>query len=280
MPLDPRLTPARADLAAAHLRGHVEAERFVEGVAYQVSAGVASVRAAPLGDAMQETQLLFGETFAVYDEKDGWGWGQAARDDYVGFVDMEALSAPPIAPTHRVCALRTYVFSGPNIKSAPRFLLSLNADVTVEHDDGKLAQIARGGFVPSRHLRPIGQHASDWVAQAELFAHAPYQWGGKESLGLDCSGLIQSAMHAAGLACPRDSDMQEHDLGKPIALDAPLLQRGDLVFWKGHVGVMVDAQNLLHANAIHMAVAREPLAQTVERLTPLVGPIRAIKRLP
>lgn len=279
MTLDPRLTPARSDLAAAFLRGKVDAPKYVEGVAYQVSAGVVSIRAEPRGDAMQETQALFGEVFTIYDEREGWGWGQAARDGYVGYVDMAALSAPPIAPTHRVSALRTYVFSGPSIKSAPHFLLSLTAEVTVEEDDGKLARIARGGYVPSRHLRPIDQTAKDWVAEAERFLHAPYQWGGKESLGLDCSGLIQSSMVAAGLPCPRDSDMQEAALGHAVAFDFNGLQRGDLVFWKGHVGVMVDAQNLLHANAFHMATALEPLRETVARLEPLVGPARAVKRL-
>jgi cell wall-associated NlpC family hydrolase len=280
MTLDPRLTPARADLAAASLRGRVTAARFVEGVEYQVSAGVAPLRGAPRGDAMQESQLLFGERFRVFEEKDGWAWGQAAQDSYVGFIDMEALSAPVITPTHRVCALRTYVFSEPSIKSAPHFLLSLNAEVTVEADDGKLAKIARSGFVPSIHLRPIGQFAPDWVAEAERFLHAPYQWGGKESLGLDCSGLVQSAMIAAGLTCPRDSDMQEAALGETIPIDPTHLKRGDLVFWKGHVGLMLDSQNILHANAFHMATAIEPLAETTARLTPLVGPVRAIKRLP
>jgi cell wall-associated NlpC family hydrolase len=257
----------------------VNAERFSDGVAYQVSAGVAPVRGEARGVAMQETQLLFGEVFTVYDERDGWAWGQAARDGYVGYVDTDALSAPVVTPTHRVCALRTYLFSGPSIKTAPHFLLSLTAEVAVEDDDGKLARIARGGYVASRHLRPITEHASDWVAQAEMFLHAPYFWGGKESLGLDCSGLIQSAMVAAGLTCPRDSDMQEAALGTAIPIDLALLQRGDLVFWKGHVGVMRDEKTLLHANAFHMATALEPLSVTVERLTPLVGPIRAIKRL-
>lgn len=279
MALDPRLTAARPDLAALHLRGLVEVARYVEGAAYQVSAGVASVRTEPRGDAMQDTQILFGEIFTVYEEKDGWAWGQASRDGYVGYVDIEALSAPVLAPTHRVSALRTYVFSGPSIKSAPHFLLSLTAEVSVVEDDGKLARIGRGGYVPSCHLRPVGVHAADWVQQAEMFLHAPYQWGGKESLGLDCSGLIQSSMIAAGLECPRDSDMQEAALGSPIPVDPGALRRGDLVFWKGHVGVMCDAVHLLHANAFHMAVAIEPLPSTVQRLTPLVGPIRTIKRL-
>lgn len=279
MSFDPRVTPARPDLAAAFLEGQIEAARFVEGSPFQVSAGVAPLRVAPQPDALQDSQALFGEIVTVYEEKDGWAWAQAARDGYVGYIDMDALSAPAIAPTHRVSALRTYVFSGPSIKTAPRFLLSLTAEVTVTREDGKLAEIARGGFVPMAHLMPIGMHASDWVGQAERFVGAPYLWGGKESLGLDCSGLIQSAMVASGMACPRDSDMQEAALGTAIAIDAGNLRRGDLIFWKGHVGVMIDSQNLLHANAFHMATEVEPLGETIRRLTPIVGPVRAIKRL-
>jgi len=277
---DPRLTPARADLAAKRLEGAVTAERFVEGVAYQVSAGVAPIRRAPLGDAMQETQLLFGETFTVYEEKDGWGWGQSDVDGYVGYVAMEALSAPPLAPTHRVAALRTYVFSRADLKSAPLFLLSLNAKVSAEGREGRYVKIARAGWVAEQHLAPLDQPAADWVAVAERFLGAPYFWGGKESLGLDCSGLIQTAMHAAGLPCPRDADMQERALGEARPLDLEGLQRGDLIFWKGHVGVMLDAVRLLHANAFHMQTAIEPVAEAAARIAGSAGPITAIRRLP
>lgn len=276
---DPRLTPARADLAAKHLQGQVEAARFVAGAVYQVSVGVAPIRRNPQDDAMQETQLLFGETFTVYEEKDGWGWGQSGLDGYVGYVAMEALSAPPLAPTHRICALRTYVLSRADLKSAPLFLLSLNAKVTAEAQEGRYVKIARAGWVFEHHLAGLDAAAPDWVAVAERFLGAPYFWGGKESLGLDCSGLIQSALEAAGVAAPRDADQQEQ-LGqaRPISLEG--LERGDLVFWKGHVGVMLDAQRLLHANAHHMQTAIEPVAEAAARIAGVAGPITAIRRLP
>ncbi len=279
---DPRRTPARGDVAAAHLEGLVTAERYVQGQAYQVSAGVAPLRRRPAPDAMQETQLLFGETFTLYDEADGWGWGQADLDSYVGYVDMEALSAPPVEPTHKIAALRTYVFSEPDLKSAPLALLSLNARLTARETKGRFARIARWeGWVFEGHLRPLDARAPDWVAVAEGFLGAPYLWGGRESLGLDCSGLIQSALGAAAIPAPRDTDMQERELGRPVAAAEDLsgLQRGDLVFWAGHVGVMLDATRLLHANAHHMATAIEPLREAAARLHPLVGPIRAVKRL-
>jgi cell wall-associated NlpC family hydrolase len=273
---DPNLTPARPDLAAAHLRGVVAAERYVEGVLYQISAGIAAIRATAAADAEQLSQAQFGDTFCVYEERDGFGWGQSGLDAYVGWVDMEALSAPVVAPTHRVVALRTYVFSAPNLKSAPLFLLSLNARVTVEAEDGRWRKIARAGWVAAEHIAPYdSEFAPDPVAVAERFVGAPYQWGGVESLGLDCSGLVLAGMRAAGLSCPRDSYMQAAALGRPIDPRGPL-QRGDLVFWKGHVGIMVDAERLLHANAHHMAVTIEPLSIVAARNP---NPITTIKRL-
>jgi len=276
--MDKRTTPARPDLAARHLQGLVQAERFVEGVDYQCSAGVAPIRRAPAGDAMQEDQLLFGEVFTVYEEREGWGWGQSGRDQYVGYVAMEALSAPPLAPTHRIRALRTYCFSQPDLKSAPLFLLSMNAKVTVQEQRDRYVKIARAGWVFEGHLAALHEHAPDWVAEAERFLGAPYFWGGRESLGLDCSGLVQSALEAAGVLAPRDADMQEA-LGEALPLRLEGLRRGDLVFWKGHVGIMLDGERLLHANAHHMATAVEPLAQAAARIARTAGPIRSIRRL-
>lgn len=277
--LDKRITPARPDLAAKHLEGRVAAARYVEGAPHQASVGVAPIRRAPQDDAMQEDQLLFGEVFTVYEEKDGWGWGQSARDQYVGYVDMAALSAPPIPPTHRIKALRTYCFSAPDLKSAPLFLLSMNAKVSVEQRQDRYAKIARAGWVFEGHLAGLEETAPDWVAEAERFVDAPYFWGGRESLGLDCSGLVQSALEAGGMLGPRDADMQEQ-LGEAVPVSLEGLQRGDLVFWKGHVGVMLDAARLLHANAHHMATAVEPLAEAAARIARTAGPITSIRRLP
>lgn len=282
--IDPRVTPARGDIAAAHLKGRVDAARYVEGVAYQVSAGVACVRRTPTPDGALDTQCLFGETFTVYDERDGFGWGQAQIDGYIGYVDMACLSAPVLATTHRVTALRTYMFSEPAVKSAPHCLLSLNAQVTAEGREGRFCKIARGGWVFEGHLSPIDEApaAGDWVAAAERFLGAPYQWGGKESLGLDCSGLVQTAMQAGGLWAPRDSDMMERALGRTVEVTHDLagLARGDLVFWKGHVGLMLDPTRMLHATAAFMEVVVEPLASARARIKAAGGgDITAIKRL-
>lgn len=279
--LDPRLTPFRPDLAAAHLKGQVEAERFVEGVAYQVSAGVAPLRKAPAGDAEQVSQALHGETFVVYEERCGFGWGQSTYDDYVGWADMAALSAPPVPVTHTVSALRTYVFSEPDLKSAPCFLLSLNARIVAEGREGRFVKAARAGWVFEGHLAPLGVAAPDPAGVAERFLGAPYQWGGKESLGLDCSGLVQMALRACGIAAPRDSDMlRSIGAAIPVSDDLSGYRRGDVVCWRGHVGMMVDEANLIHANAFHMATVIEPLRTVVERVSDpnKSGPILTVRR--
>jgi cell wall-associated NlpC family hydrolase len=281
---DPRTTPARGDVAAAFLKGRVSADRFVEGVLYQVTAGVACVRRTPEPDGALDTQCLFGETFTVFDERDGFGWGQTSLDGYVGYVDMACLSAPALAATDRVTALRTYVFSAPSVKSAPMFLASLNAQITAEGREGRFVKAARAGWIFQGHLAAIDAPpaAADWVAAAERFLGAPYQWGGKESLGLDCSGLVQTALQAGGRAAPRDSDMMERDLGRPVAVRDNLagLARGDLVFWAGHVGIMLDPDRMLHATAAFMEVVVEPLTAARARIIAAGGgDITAIKRL-
>lgn len=282
---DKRLTPARDDIAAAHLEGRVQAARFVEGELHQVSAPIASIRRSPAPDARLETQAMMGETITLYeiDHKTGWGWGQCAADDYVGYVDLAELSVALIAPTHRVATLRALVFAEPDLKSRPLAMLSLNALVKIVGQIDHYGELATGGFVHLPHLAGLEDFAEDFVAAAEMFRYAPYWWGGKDSFGLDCSGLVQSAMRAAGFNPPRDADMQEASdiCGAPleIALDLIGLQRGDLVFWPGHVGIMLDADLLLHANAHHMMCASEPLREAAARIEGATGhPVRAIKR--
>jgi len=276
---DLRITLLRDGLADARLEGVVAADRYVPTVAWQASAAVAPLRRAPEPDAEQLDQLVFGEAFDGLVERDGLVLGQAARDGYVGWVEAAALSAPLLAPTHRVSALRTYAFSRPDLKSAPACLLGLNALVTVDDREGRFVRAARAGWLVESHLAEVGRgFKADPAAVALRFLHAPYQWGGRESLGLDCSGLVQQALYACGRACPRDSDHQQA-LGRPLA-DIAELRRGDLVFWRGHVGIMLDGATLLHANGHHMAVAAEPLAEALGRIEAAGGgAVTALRRL-
>ncbi len=260
---DRRLTLMRDGVADVRLEGLVAAQRFAPATPMQASAPIASIRKAPAPDAEQEDQLAFGERFDVLFEVDGFAFGQARRDGYVGYVTSDALSAPVLAPTHRVSALRTYGFSAPDIKSAIVGLYSLNALLTVEARDGRFVKVARSGWFIEAHLTPIGRGEADWVAVAERFLGAPYQWGGRESLGLDCSALIQQALAACNRACPRDTDLQRGFFPEVAASER---RRGDLVFWKGHVAILLDADTILHANAHHMMVAIEPLDEAIARI--------------
>ena len=278
---DRRLTPARGDIAAEGLRGRIDAEAYVRGEPAQVVAGAMAIRRAPAHDAMLETQALFGDNFTVYERKGEWAWGQMLSDGYVGYVSLSDLAAPPVAPTHRVSALRTFVFAEPDLKSMPLLALSMNCKISAEEESGRFVLATRAGWIFKGHLSGLDEFAADWVAEAEMFTGAPYLWGGKVSLGTDCSGLIQTALNAGGYECPRDTDMQEDVVGEAIApaRDFSNLQRGDIVFWKGHVGVMIDGERLLHANAFHMATAIEPLRDAVDRILPVAGPITTVKRL-
>ncbi len=271
---DPRLTPARSDVAAAKLKGTIDAERFVEGVPHQVKVGASVLREAPSFVARLETQLLYGEIFDIYDQdEDGWVWGQAQLDGYVGYARAESFDTDIHTPTHRVSVLRTLVFPEPDKKSQPPSPLSLNAKLTVTAMENGFAGLSRGGWVYAAHIAPIDAQVEDWVASAERFVGLPYLWGGKDSSAADCSGVVQTALETGGIAAPRDADMQEAAVGQPIALDAKL-KRGDLVFWPGHVGLMRSNTELLHANAFHMQTVIEPLKDAVAR----IGAPRTIRR--
>jgi cell wall-associated NlpC family hydrolase len=276
---DRRLTPARGDIAAAYLKGAVEAERYVEGVQMEVKEGVVDLRREPRPDAPVDTQVLYGERVTVYDEEEGWAWAQLAHDGYVGWIAANTLWSELSAPTHRVCVPRTFVYPAASIKTPPHLALPLSAEVAIVDARDAFLVTRDSGFIWRSHLAPLDAPAQDFVAVAETLIGAPYLWGGKSSIGVDCSGLVQIALAAAGKPAPRDSDMQEAQLGQPVENGAPLL-RGDLVFWKGHVGVMRDGETLLHANGTHMLVSSEPLALVRERnLRAGAGDITGVRRL-
>jgi hypothetical protein len=275
---DPRITPARPDLAARHLEGKVSAARFVEGEAREVIETQAPVREAPSPDAPLMTEALLGERVTVYEFNDeGWAWGQLADDGYVGWLPANALLALRGTPTHKVTALRTLAFPGPSIKLPPVVMPPLGAKLTVAREQDRFA-VSPLGFLPAPHIAPLSAYERDFVGVAERFLGAPYLWGGKTNYGLDCSGLVQVSLAACGIACPRDSDMQEQALGGPVA-DLSSLRRGDLIFWKGHVAIVRDERTLVHANAYHMAVAIEPIAEAIARIMAAGSEVTSVKRL-
>jgi cell wall-associated NlpC family hydrolase len=278
MSLHPRLTPARPDLAARSLEGKVAASRFVDGEPREVIEPQVPLRRAPAPDAPLDTEALMGERVTVYETSDeGWAWGQLDDDGYVGFMPANGLAAPGAPPTHRVSALRTLVFPAPSFKLPPIGALPLGARVAVVRTEGRFAVTASRGYVPAQHLAPVESREPDFVAVAERFLGTPYLWGGKTSLGLDCSGLVQVALTACGIACPRDTDMQVVALGTAVAGDTR--RRGDLIFWKGHVAIARDEETMVHANAFHMAVAIEPIDQAIARIRASDGEVTSVRRV-
>ena len=278
---DRRRNAYRDDLAAESLRGRIAAPRYVAGEARQVVDAAVPLRDTPDPNAGWTTQALFGERVTVYDESEGWAWVQLAGDGYVGYLPDSALSARLQPTTHRVKALGTWLYPAADFKSPPSLALSMNAALCVAEIGASFARLVNGHFVPTAHIAERDRFAPDFVAAAETFLGVPYVWGGKTRLGVDCSGLLQLALHAAGLTCPRDSDMQLAELGSavPVGDDLGGLARGDLVFWAGHVGIMLDAVRLAHANAHHMAVAIEPLRVAADRIALTGSVITAVKRL-
>jgi cell wall-associated NlpC family hydrolase len=278
--LDKRLHAFRHDLADARLKGSIDVEHYVEGKSMEVIAPVATMHREPSISAAQITQALFGEKIMAFEDKEEWVWCQLERDGYVGYISKASASKDVTNPTHRVAVPSTYMYLQPDIKSQPAVALPMNARLEIIESNEKFSKLSNGKYVFTRHIKPLSEVETDFVSVAEMFCDVPYYWGGKTAQGLDCSGLVQTSLEACGMFSPRDTDMQETQLGQNLLInDLDGLRRGDLVFWKGHVGIMTDQKTLLHANGYHMMTVKEPLAEVVSRIASTDGQVTSIKRL-
>jgi cell wall-associated NlpC family hydrolase len=278
--LDPRLTPAREDMAAAWLKDRVKAPKYVEPVRHHIVTNVASIYRSPDSAQSIETQFLFGEPVDVLDSAKGWAWVQSQRDSYVGYVEMHHVQrmTGDFEPTHRVSNIGAYVYPSANIKTTPIAHLSYGSLLRVTGEKDGLCQLATGGFIPASLIAPIDFHADEIIAEAFRFLGTPYLWGGRSGQGLDCSALVQLVLQANNIPCPRDSDMQEKQVGRPIDRDD--VQSGDLVFFRGHIGLMVDDSTLIHANDRSMAVSIDDLDEYVHwRSKNGKTPVKMFKRV-
>jgi cell wall-associated NlpC family hydrolase len=240
----------------------------------------APVRRSPSPDAALDTEALKGERVIIEGtSQEGWCRGKLETDGYGGWLPTNALAAPGPLATHKVAVPRTLVFPGPSIKLPPLEGLSLGCRLAIARFEESFAITRSGGYVPARHLAALDTFAPDPVAVAEAFLHVPYLWGGKTALGLDCSGLVQIALTACGVTCPRDSAVQEAALGVALARDLSDLRRGDLLFWKGHVAIVRDRDALIHANAFHMAVAIEPIGEAIARIKAAGSELSSVRRV-
>jgi len=278
--IDPRLNALRGDIVDARLASAAKGARLVEGETKEIAVPLLSLYREPRFDARLDTQGLMGERVRVFDVQEGWAWLQLEADGYVGYASADDLAVPQVENSHRIAVPSTFMFPAPDIKSQPVVTVTMGARVAVVGGDERFAHLANGRFIVARHLKPLGESEPDFVAVAEAYLNVPYLWGGKSVLGIDCSGLVQLSLAASGEASPRDSDMQEVQLGRALPKDdLSSLERGDLVFWEDHVGIMTDAHTLLHANGHFMQVAREPLLPAVERIARRHSPVTGIRRL-
>lgn len=252
-PPDRRLNAYRPDLADAALEGVVQAERFTEGSAARIGLPIVPARLSPDRVKPRDTEFLLGEPITVFDRGDGWAWVQSRRDGYVGYIDLNAVQFGAPAPTHRVCAIRSQLYPAPDLKRFALSAVPFGALVRVVDRNERWAQIADGQWIYADHLALLDDYDANPVDVALRFLETPYLWGGRSSEGMDCSALIQFALEACGIPCPRDTDMQERQLGRIIAIDEDAMKAGDLAFWPGHVGIMIDSERVLHCNATDMA---------------------------
>lgn len=263
--MDRRLTLANERVAHIALQGQISAPAYAEAMPYEIAVPIVDLLRAPNGP--RERQVLLGDAFDVIERREGFAFGRAGKDGYCGYVPETSLCAPTKV-SHWVAAPASHLYSEPRAQAPQSVSISFGSRLRVLGQTGEFAETPHG-FVPVGHLQPLGKWYNDPVEVAGLFLGTPYLWGGNSHSGVDCSGLVQLSLLACGQACPGDSDMQQA-LGAEV-LEGESLQRGDLLFWKGHVAMMADAELMIHATGAFMATVVEPAAEAIARIRDTTG---------
>ena len=272
--LDQRLYAFRPDLADVRLQGRVEAKCFVEAHTARVAVGRVPLRARPEHDMSIDSELLFGETVDVFERRDGWAWVKAHLDGYVGYLEEKSLGPDINEATHSVTALRTFIYPEPNLKSPPLHFVTMNARLSVtDAEIGEFVNIKGEGWIFRKHITTCDRYENDHCAVALRFVGSPYLWGGRTSVGLDCSALVQMSLMRCGVNVPRDSDMQENTIGREAICETNFsdLRRGDIVYWNGHCGIWINEDTFIHANATDMAVTVQPIKRICHHIAEATG---------
>lgn len=283
--LDPRLTLARPDIAEVALKDELESGRYTTPKAQRVSVALADLKREPTSSAPLLTQAVMGEKVDVLLDVDGWSFARLCGDGYVGYIKSSALTPHSPLPTHKVSVPMTHVYAKPDLKTAQPLPLPFLSQIAIggAPTQNGFVEVKGQGWVYNKHLVPLDQALGDRVETALTFLHTPYLWGGRSCSGIDCSALVQLVLQAAGQACPRDTDLQNAQLGTLVSrhFDPALGKRGDLVFFPGHVGMLINSQSMIHANATRMKVSIDTVATVMSWLEGKVEePFRSIRRLP